>query len=266
MISPLEKMSLIDIKYVEAAKYPVGSNQKKDHNHLLSELLSSVAIITIICGIVFGIAKITGSKNYKQSSNSSNVTNDLVINETTTAVIDDVISVNRFEIKSAPVSDIFDSGLCILINEINLSELIDYYELPIDTEIISNTLSKYFSETTYYSGNNQFMITTEASKPYDTGGNSLYFYNSTKTITINLWKRNYKGTFGYLSYKLTDMEPSFLNDTPCYLYEQIDLRLHINHDYYSTIIIGDTAVTISGTNFTLDELVEVTKLIMKTIQ
>ena len=261
MISLLDSMSLIDSKYIEAAAYPDRDKSEHPIKRFIYNFLAGAATIAIICGAVFGFSKLIKSTDSNKQSSSN-----LVINETTTAVVDDIINVNRFEIKSPSASDIFDSDLCILINEINLSELIDYYELPIDTEIISHTLSEYFSEATYYSGNNQFIVTTEASKPYDTGDNSLFFYNSTRTITINLWKRNYKGTFGYLSYKLTDMEPSFLNDIPCYLYEQIDLRLHINHGYYSTIIIDDTAVTISGTNFTLDELVEVTKLITKTIQ
>ena len=260
MISLLDSMSLIDSKYIEAAAYPDRDKSEHPIKRFIYNFLAGAATIAIICGAVFGFSKLIKSTDSNKQSSSN-----LVINVTTTAVVDDIINVNRFEIKSPSASDIFESGLCILINEINLNELIAYYGLPINTDNIAASLSTYFSETTAYSGNDSFEIYSVAGKTYDSHVNTLDFTNHTGTIKINLSKKSEDGKYYNPVVSVDGMKSSRLGNVACYIYEKIDTISEKSLGYYCSYIINGTTITVSGTNLTLEELTDVTKLIMKNI-
>ena len=261
MISLLDSMSLIDSKYIEAASYPDKEKRENQAKRFIYNFLAGAATFAIICGTVFGFSKLINNRHSRKCASS-----DMASNETTTDITD-IIIVNRYEVNNSDYfyPDVNDSDLCVLINEINLNELIAYYGLPISTENIAVSLSTYFSETTSYSGNDRFEIFSVAGKTYDSHINSLDFTNHTGTIKINLSKKSDDGKYYNPVVNVDNMEPSRLSNVACYIYERIDINSNKSLGYFCSYIINDITIAVSGTNLTLEELTDVTKLIMKNI-
>lgn len=261
MISLLDSMSLIDSKYIEAAAYPDRDKSEHPIKRFIYNFLAGAATIAIICGAVFGFSKLINNRHSRKCASS-----DMASKETTTDIAD-IIIVNRYEVDNSDnfYPDVTDSDLCILNNEINLNELIAYYGLPINTDNIAASLSTYFSETTAYSGNDSFEIYSVAGKTYDSHVNSLDFTNHTGTIKINLSKKSEDGKYYNPVVSVDGMKSSRLGNVACYIYEKIVTISEKSLGYYCSYIINDTTITVSGTNLTLEELTDVTKLIMKNI-
>lgn len=209
------------------------------------------------------------SENYSDYQNITYETNN-----------GDSISINQFY-KESTYDKTLSSNDIQHITKYSLDDFENIYNLPYNPELLCEALSKCFSETFRYKSNDTIKIFNRIT--YGRFGEqeiindcyTILFISDSYKIPITFSKNtnNWCNPHTILDpYNMKDLEKSFINGTECYILERLTAFDEDSVGFCSEYMINGTLISVDGRfiqpdiNLTLDEIIEITRVLIETFK